>query len=87
MEDDAHTVSHFFVLQLLRVEESTGETVLDGVRTPISAGLAIPVPPGTKLNMITPVRDTVSFRRRRLPHPGNAEKDNEYFDGNTKQYR
>jgi len=30
-----------FLLSVLCVEENTGETVLDGVRTSISAGLAI----------------------------------------------
>lgn len=38
--------------QFLRVEEGTGEAVLDGVRTAISAGFAVVVPAGTNHNII-----------------------------------
>ena len=38
--------------QFLRVEEGTGEAVLNDVRTPISAGFAILVPAGTNHNII-----------------------------------
>jgi mannose-6-phosphate isomerase-like protein (cupin superfamily) len=38
--------------QFLRVEDGAGEAVLDGIRTPISAGFAVPVPAGTKHNII-----------------------------------
>ncbi|HEX2951047.1 MAG TPA: cupin domain-containing protein, partial [Armatimonadota bacterium] len=36
--------------QFLRIEEGTGEAVLDGVHTPISDGFAILVPAGTNHN-------------------------------------
>src|SRR5450759_2032102 len=38
--------------QFLRVEEGTGEAVLDGVRTGISAGFAVLVPAGTNDDII-----------------------------------
>ena len=38
--------------QFSRVEEGTGEAVLDGVRTTISAGFAIVVPAGATHNII-----------------------------------
>lgn len=40
--------------QFLRVEEGTGEAVLDGVRTPIRAGFAVLVPAGTNTTSSTP---------------------------------
>jgi mannose-6-phosphate isomerase-like protein (cupin superfamily) len=44
---EAHKPDQFF-----RVEEGTGEAVLDGVRTMISAGFAVLVPSGTNHNII-----------------------------------
>ena len=44
---EAHKPDQFF-----RVEEGTGEAVLDGVRTMISAGFAVLVPGGTNHNII-----------------------------------
>ena len=38
--------------QFFRVEEGTGEAVLDGVRTPIRAGSAVVVPAGVNHNII-----------------------------------
>ena len=38
--------------QFFRVEDGTGEAVLDGVRTAIRAGFAIVVPAGTNHNII-----------------------------------
>jgi non-heme chloroperoxidase len=38
--------------QFIRVENGSGVAVLDGVRTPISAGFAVVVPAGTKHNII-----------------------------------
>ena len=43
---EVHTLDQFF-----RVEEGTGEAVLDGVRTSLRAGFAIVVPAGAKHNI------------------------------------
>ena len=40
---EVHKLDQFF-----RVEEGSGEAILDGVRSPISAGFAVLVPAGTK---------------------------------------
>jgi mannose-6-phosphate isomerase-like protein (cupin superfamily) len=85
---EVHKLDQFF-----RVEEGKGEAVLDGVRTPISAGFAVLVPAGTNHNIINtgdaPLklytlyappnhRDGVVHRTR-----AEAEKDDEHFDGKT----
>jgi len=85
---EVHTLDQFF-----RVEEGTGEAVLDGVRTTIRAGFAIVVPAGATHNIIntgsTPLklytlyappnhRDGVVHHTR-----AEAEADTEEFDGKT----
>jgi mannose-6-phosphate isomerase-like protein (cupin superfamily) len=85
---EVHKLDQFF-----RVEQGTGEAVLDGVRTPIRTGFAIIVPAGTHHNIIntgiTPMklytvysppnhRDGVVHRTR-----SEAQKDDEHFDGKT----
>lgn len=85
---EVHELDQFF-----RVEEGTGEAVLDGVRTKIQAGFAVLVPAGAKHNIINtgavPLklytlyappnhRDGVVHRTH-----GDAEADNEKFDGKT----
>jgi len=85
---EIHQLDQFF-----RVEEGTGEAVLDGVRTAISAGFAVLVPAGANHNIINtgsvPLklytlyappnhRDGVAHRTR-----DEAEADNEHFDGKT----
>jgi mannose-6-phosphate isomerase-like protein (cupin superfamily) len=85
---EVHKVDQFF-----RVEEGSGEAVLDGVRTPIRAGFAVLVPAGTNHNIINtgkaPMklytlyappnhRDGVVHRTR-----AEAESDKEHFDGKT----
>jgi len=85
---EVHKLDQFF-----RVEEGTGDAILDGVRTPIRAGFAVVVPAGTKHNIINtgsgPLklytvyappnhRDGVVHRTRK-----DAEADNEHFDGKT----
>ena len=85
---EVHTLDQFF-----RVEEGTGEAILDGVRTEIHAGFAIIVPAGANHNIINtgsaPLklytlysppnhRDGVVHHTR-----GDAEADNEKFDGKT----
>ena len=86
--EEVHTLDQFF-----RIEEGTGEAVLDGVHTPISAGFVVLVPAGTKHNIINtgsgPLkvytlyappnhRDGVVHQTR-----ADAEADNEHFDGTT----
>src|ERR1017187_9266368 len=44
---EVHKLDQFF-----RVEEGTGEAVLDGVRTAIQAGWAVVVPAGTNHNIV-----------------------------------
>ena len=85
---EVHTLDQFF-----RVEEGTGEAVLDDTRTAIRAGFAVVVPAGTNHNIsntgIVPMklytlyappnhRDGVVHHTR-----DDAEADNEHFDGRT----
>ena len=85
---EVHKLDQFF-----RVEEGTGEAVLDGVRTAIRAGFAVLVPAGTKHNIVNssakPLklytlyappnhRDGVVHKTR-----ADAEADQEHFDGKT----
>ena len=79
--------------QFFRVEEGTGEAVLDGVRTPIRAGSAVVVPAGVNHNIIN--TGNVPLKLYTLYAPPNhrdgvvhhtradAEADNEHFDGKT----
>ena len=85
---EVHTLDQFF-----RVEEGTGEAILDGVRTAISAGFAVLVPAGANHNIIN--TGTVPMKLYTLYSPPNhrdgvvhhtsaeAEKDNEHFDDKT----
>jgi mannose-6-phosphate isomerase-like protein (cupin superfamily) len=85
---ELHTLDQFF-----RVEEGTGEAVLDGVHTKISAGFAVLVPAGTKHNIIN--TGSASMKLYTLYAPPNhrdgvvhhtkadAEKDTEHYDGKT----
>ena len=79
--------------QVFRVEEGTGEAVLDGVRTALQAGFAIVVPAGAKHNIIN--TGTAPLKLYTLYSPPNhrdgvihrtrqdAEADSEHFDGKT----
>jgi mannose-6-phosphate isomerase-like protein (cupin superfamily) len=85
---EAHKPDQFF-----RVEEGTGEAVLDGVHTMISAGFAVLAPGGTNHNIIN--TGSVPMKLYTLYAPPNhrdgvvhhtradAEADNEHFDGKT----
>jgi mannose-6-phosphate isomerase-like protein (cupin superfamily) len=85
---EVHKLDQFF-----RVEEGSGEAVLDGVRTAISAGFAVVVPAGTNHNIIN--TGSVPLKLYTLYAPPNhrdgvvhhtradAEADNEGFDGKT----
>lgn len=83
---EVHTLDQFF-----RVEEGSGEAVLDGVSTAIQAGFAVVVPAGANHNIINtgncPLklytiysppnhRDGVIHQTRE-----DAESDDEHFDG------
>ena len=79
--------------QFFRVEEGSGEAVLDGVRTPIHAGFAVVIPGGAKHNIIN--TGTVPMKLYTIYSPPNhrdgvvhhtraeAEADNEHFDDKT----
>jgi mannose-6-phosphate isomerase-like protein (cupin superfamily) len=85
---EVHKLDQFF-----RVEEGTGEAVLNGVRTVISAGFAVLVPAGTNHNIIN--TGSVPLKLYTLYAPPNhrdgvvhhtrdeAEADNEHFEGKT----
>jgi mannose-6-phosphate isomerase-like protein (cupin superfamily) len=85
---EIHSLDQFF-----RVEEGTGEAILDGVRTAISAGFAVLVPAGANHNIIN--TGSVPLKLYTLYAPPNhrdgvvhrtrdeAEADNEHFDGKT----
>ena len=79
--------------QFFRVEEGSGEAVLDGVRSAIKAGFAVVVPAGANHNIIN--TGSVPLKLYTLYAPPNhrdgvvhhtradAEADNEHFDGKT----
>lgn len=85
---EVHHLDQFF-----RVEEGSGEAILDGVRTPIRAGSAIVVPAGANHNIVN--TGGVPLKLYTIYAPPNhrdgvvhhtrdeAEADNEYFDGET----
>ena len=85
---EIHKLDQFF-----RVEEGTGEAVLDDVRTAIRAGFAVVVPAGANHNIIN--TGSVPLKLYTLYAPPNhrdgvvhhsrddAEVDNEHFDGKT----
>ena len=79
--------------QFLRIEEGTGEAILDGVRTPIRAGFVILVPAGTNHNVINTGSEPMKLYTLYAPpnhrdgvvhHTrADAEADSEHFDGKT----
>ena len=83
---EVHKLDQFF-----RVEEGTGEAVLDGVRTTIRAGFAVVVPAGANHNIIN--TGSVQLKLYTLYAPPNhrdgvvhhtrddAEADDEHFEG------
>jgi len=85
---EVHKLDQFF-----RVEEGSGEAVLDGARTAIHAGFAVIVPAGTNHNIIN--TGNVPLKLYTLYAPPNhrdgvvhatradAEADHEHFDGKT----
>jgi mannose-6-phosphate isomerase-like protein (cupin superfamily) len=87
---EIHELDQFF-----RVEEGSGEAILDGVRTAIRAGFAIVVPAGATHNIIntgnTPLKLYTLYsppnHRDGVVHPtrADAEADSEHFDGKTSE--
>ena len=85
---EIHKLDQFF-----RVEEGTGEAVLDGVSRPISAGFAIVVPAGATHNIINTGSSALKLytiyappnHRDGVVHAtrSDAESDVETFDGKT----
>jgi mannose-6-phosphate isomerase-like protein (cupin superfamily) len=85
---EVHKLDQFF-----RVEQGTGEAVLDGVRTAIRAGFTVVVPAGTKHNIINTGSDPLKLYTLYAPpnhrdgvvhHTrADAEADSEHFDGKT----
>ena len=85
---EVHQLDQFF-----RVEEGSGEAVLDGARTALRAGFAVVVPAGTRHNITN--TGTVPLKLYTLYAPPNhrdglvqqtrqeAEADHEHFDGKT----
>ena len=85
---EVHKLDQFF-----RVEEGTGEAILDGVHTKIKAGFAVLVPAGANHNIIN--TGSVPLKLYTLYSPPNhrdgvvhhtrveAEADSEEFDGKT----
>jgi mannose-6-phosphate isomerase-like protein (cupin superfamily) len=85
---EVHKLDQFF-----RIEEGSGDAVLDSVRTPICAGFAVVVPAGMNHNIIN--TGTAPLKLYTLYSPPNhrdgvvhhtraeAEADNEHFDGKT----
>jgi len=85
---EVHTLDQFF-----RVEQGTGEAILDGVRMTIRAGFAVVVPAGANHNIIN--TGNIPLKLYTLDAPPNhrdgvvhhtrddAEADNEHFDGKT----
>ena len=85
---EIHQVDQFF-----RVEEGSGEAVLNGARTPIQAGFAVLVPAGVNHNIIN--TGSVPLKLYTLYAPPNhrdgvvhetradAERDTEQFNGKT----
>lgn len=85
---ELHDLDQFF-----RIEEGTGDALIEGDRTEISAGFVVLIPAGTKHNIIN--TGNVPLKLYTLYAPPNhrdgvihhtrveAEKDNEHFDGKT----
>jgi mannose-6-phosphate isomerase-like protein (cupin superfamily) len=89
---EVHKLDQFF-----RVEEGTGEAVLDDVRSPVRAGFAVLVPAGTEHNIINTGK--VLLKLYTLYAPPNhrdgvvhatradADKDQEHYDGKPTERR
>jgi mannose-6-phosphate isomerase-like protein (cupin superfamily) len=91
-EDIGEEIHHLD--QFLRCEAGEGKAILDGVEYPISDGLAVIVPAGTRHNIIN-TSQTKAMKLYTIYSPPNhrdgvvhktkeqAEADEEEFDGKT----
>ena len=87
---EVHRLDQFF-----RVEQGTGEAVIDGVRTPLKAGYAVIVPAGAKHNIVNTGTEPLKLytlyappnHRDGVVHHTRAdsEADTEHFDGKTSE--
>ena len=87
---EVHKLDQFF-----RVEQGSGEAVLDGVRTAIHAGFAVVVPAGARHNIINTGAEPLKLytiysppnHRDGVVHHtrADAEADTEHFDGKTSE--
>ncbi len=87
---EVHKLDQFF-----RVEQGTGEAVLDGVTTAIRAGYAVLVPAGTRHNIINSGVEPMKLytiysppnHRDGVVHVtrADADADKEHFDGKTSE--
>ena len=87
---EVHKLDQFF-----RVEQGTGEAVLDGVTTAIRAGSAVLVPAGTRHNIINSGVEPMKLytiysppnHRDGVVHVtrADADADKEHFDGKTSE--
>jgi mannose-6-phosphate isomerase-like protein (cupin superfamily) len=87
---EVHTLDQFF-----RIEEGTGEAVLDGVRTALNPGYAVLVPAGAKHNIVNTgsaplklytIYSPPNHRDGVIHHTrADAEADSEQFDGRTSE--
>ena len=87
---EVHKLDQFF-----RVEEGTGEAMLDGVRTAIRSGFAIVVPAGATHNIVNTGKAALKLytvyappnHRDGVVHHTreDAEADSEKFDGKTSE--
>jgi mannose-6-phosphate isomerase-like protein (cupin superfamily) len=85
---EVHGLDQFF-----RVEEGSGDAILDGVQTRIQAGFAVLVPAGTRHNIVNTGKVPLKLytiysppnHRDGVVHPtrADAEADVERFDGKT----
>ena len=88
---EVHKLDQFF-----RVEQGTGEAILDGIHTPIHEGLAVLVPAGVNHNIVNTGSGALKFytiysppnHRDGVVHHTrmDAEKDTEHFDGKTTEH-
>ncbi len=87
---ETHDVDQFF-----RVEQGTGEVLIDGHRSPIGAGSAVVVPAGSQHNFINTGKTKLKLytlyappnHRDGVVHhtKADAERDHERFDGKTSE--
>lgn len=87
---EVHKLDQFF-----RVEAGSGEAVIDGLRTTISAGFAVLVPAGARHNIVNTGKEPLKLytlyappnHRDGVVHHlrADAEADTEHFDGKTSE--